>query len=156
MSRKYRWSFTGYDADERVVFPHCFIKLSSRPVKPFGPSPLQYVPYSFNITQYHTLYDDSNQAQIEFDKHYPLGEKAVSGELVLYDGCGVVMERWELDEMKMKCISAERDECGIVAEWKIDYFSCEYKSEHEWDLSLKVPKKYRSIEEPFEINKFDI
>lgn len=128
LKRKFRYTFEGKDAEGNVVFPMCFVKISHRPSFPYVGTAegLVPIPGSIELTQMFFAYDDPKQAEVDWNKYYPSGLNVVSGVLKTLDGCGEPMESWEFNGVKMK-VRVNQDEDGIVAEWSVDYLSCEHK-----------------------------
>jgi hypothetical protein len=134
--RKYRFVFYAINETGEVVFPEAFIKVDGRPAYPKvavaseNGGEIVDIPGTFLITQFFTFYDNDDEALKECQK-YIRGEESKTGRLVLYDGCGVEMERWEFQGLKLKKMEDQEPDYGfgdIIIQWQVDYEKANYSA----------------------------
>jgi len=145
IKKKFRWTFEAKTASGDIAFPESFVKISHRPDFPYSlvadenGGHKEYNPGNFVISQFFTFYEDGIDpcdGVGEFAKFLAttLIDHTETGNLRLYDGCGTVIEHWELEGVKIKllhqdCIDYASDD--TIVDWKIDYKKCEYKNEYK-------------------------
>ncbi len=115
--RKFRWTFKGLNKKGKIIWPEVFIKLHSRPDTSFMAidNEIIWLPSEIRLTHYL----DSRK---EFNEYYGKETKVVLVYLTCYDGCGNIVETWQLQEATVTLEQSDlEDDNYIVAEWKIVY-----------------------------------
>jgi len=126
--RKFRWLFEGFDKDNLNII-QSIVKVSHRPDFPYmlvadeNGGKEVCLPGEISITQFFTFYDEKDKAGKEFKEAFDNSIKVVSAKLVILDGCGVPVEHWLLEDVKMTLNPAIDidDPDDIIAEWKVVY-----------------------------------
>ena len=134
--RKFRYVFEGRDADGNIVFPSNYVKINGRPsfgkmaVADENGGCLVDVPGEFGFSQFLCMFESSEQVDAEYARYQEF-EKVVSATLKVYDGCGNVLEFWDIEGIRLSLSGEDRqDEYSIVADWHVSYASLKYQYFH--------------------------
>lgn len=142
VKRKYRWTFEAFAVDGTVTFPQSFVKVSNRPAFPYmmigdeNGGHEEYLPGDLRITQFFTFYDGEGEAFEAFNEFLSKTafDATSTGVLRLYDGCGTLVEEWQMEGVTIKFLSHDfldysSDE--IIADWEIKYQKSEWVNHAE-------------------------
>ena len=111
IKRKFRWVFSGYDARGNELF-NTFVKVISRPTA-----------NEFHIIQHCVMYDDPADAKRDIENTKFAIPRIEYGTLTLYDGCGVEIERYELDCVEAKIVLFDEIMDGADITVRVGYAS---------------------------------
>ena len=113
-TRKFRWTFTGYNSRGKELF-NSFVKLTKRPDPDSRLNTIQFI-------QHCVMYDTKEEAQKDIDNAKFAMPRIEYGHLTLWDRCGCELERWEFDcvEAKITQFDEVMDGADITTEVKFE------------------------------------
>lgn len=132
--KKFRWTFEATSKEGVVTFPQSFVKVSARPAFPYSVvadehgGHKEYVPGAITIAQFFTFYDshlEFSKALFDFFSKVNIQETNL-GLLNLYDGCGKLIEQWELEDVTIKIEDSNIDIEEAILNWSVMYQKCEW------------------------------
>jgi hypothetical protein len=129
--KKHRWVFQGWDTKGQEVFPKSFVIIDNRP-----PSPTMSIDEFGNIvkTYYQTDIQISqnfmNEARVEYNVIREKIENLNIGKLSLLDGCGMVIESHNLQNMKVISIQTDPEDFEFNQEYNEVIWVAQYD---KWD-----------------------
>lgn len=121
--RKYRYTVQIVDENEQEVFPEAFVKLEQR--LPFRCQDQRWIGVGgmLHFTQYFTMFDKKGEARERYDKQVSGLKDGVLHEARLrrYDGCGVLLEEWRMQDLELTPRPDYHSEDCIIADWWLRY-----------------------------------
>jgi hypothetical protein len=137
IKRKFRWSLTGLDKDDNIVIPEIFVKVTKRPTLQIEETEINYLSKKTWIpgkAEWESMYVTIWDIDTEKWEAFPL-ENIDSLLLKLWDGCGSLLETWELSGSEMNplkmtvsasptTVAYDLDQTTIEA--RIEYFNVKY------------------------------
>jgi hypothetical protein len=160
MKRKFRWTCEWHTKDEQLIAPASFVKVSARPnliieeTELFNGDEKYWIPgkatwESVNIS-YYDIDDEGRalfiywmeQSSKQFYENNEMDAFKAVATLKMYDGCGVEIETWSLQDAFVKSIeygsySKDCDDNYTSIDVEIAYNSVKYENH-----SAKKPKSY--------------
>jgi hypothetical protein len=113
--KKFRWTFIGYNQQNEVVFPESVFK-----IKVDIPSWSQDSRQKMYIIQY-IMHDSLEEPRQQFAERINSLPQITSATMNLYNGCGTLLETWELKDITM-LVKEKNESCdGVIVEWEIIY-----------------------------------
>lgn len=156
--RKFRWTIEADLPGGKIE--QTFVKVNHRPNLNIEETEIKTIPgkaewEALTVTMWDMTEADQKNfwptalpSMVPDPTEYPPQEKLGTFKLVLYDGCGVVMEEWELNDAFISAMRFEDtlspDEV-VGVEFTIRYKNVKYKSMHEYAASNPPSSKSRNM-----------
>ena len=131
LKKKFRRTFQGFNENGEIIFPETFVKLVESISFPYTAIADENggitvpLPGTLRFIQCFTFYENDGEARKDFEKFNNQKEEVTSACLILYDGCGNMLEKRTFEAVKMFITPESEflatDDNHIIVEWRVDY-----------------------------------